>query len=245
MSAARRVPLIERPALKWPRRLLLGSIFAAIVGTVVLSPAARPWLIGAVVAFAVLFLWTLWDETRGRGAALQRLRERWLQHPDVIDSGGDLHFSEDRQPLIARLALGKHGPTIAVLTPLNVSTTAFRIRPRDLPAPSFDGRYPSVGGPSLTHLPGLQTLLHDALIVEGNAPARLERWLDQDLIHALLSAARDHPQSFGGLTFDGRFVAVHWIGPIVVDPEAVRALSAPLWRAFVPRLPPIRRELLN
>jgi len=38
---------------------------------------------------------------------------------------------------------------------------------------------------------------------------------------------------------------VHWLGDLAGDPAAVRALSAPLWRPFVPRLEPTRGQLLN
>ncbi len=238
-------PLFERAELKWPRRIFLGVLVAAALGFALLGPAARPWLMFAVAAAAAFFAWAWWDETRGKSAALARLRQRWLAEPDVVENRDDLHFSEDGQPLIARLALGRHGPALSILTPLPETTAAFRIASRHLPRPGFDGLEPAVGGPPLSPLPGLQLLVVDALFVEGNEPARLERWLDRALIDALVAAARDHAAIFRGLTFDGRFLAVHWLGSIVGDPAAARALSAPLWRPFVPRLPPTRPELLH
>jgi len=201
--------------------------------------------LGALASAGTFFAWTLWDETRGRAAALGKLRLRWLQEPDVVANGADLHFQEDGQPLLARLATTATGPAVSVLTPLPETTAAFRIASHTLPTPGFDGTEPALGGPPLTPLPGLQSMLHDALRVEGNEPAQLERWLDQDLVLALTDAARDQAASFRGLTFDGRFLAVHWLGEIARDPALVRALSAPLWRPFVPRLPPASAVLLN
>jgi hypothetical protein len=237
--------LSERPALRWPLRIFVATLVAGVLGLALLDPAARPWLLLTIVAAAGFLAWSWWDETRGRAAALARLRARWLAEPDVVDHDADLHFSEDRQPLIARLAQSRFGPALAILTPLPETTAAFRIASRHLPRPGFDGLEPALGGPPLARLPGLQLMLHDALVVEGNEPARLERWLDRPLIDALVAAARDHGASFRGLTFDGRFLAVHWLGDIAGDPAAARALSAPLWRPFVPRLPPTRPELLN
>jgi hypothetical protein len=245
MTGSWRSGLFERPALRWPFRIFLGAALAAALGLAFLSPGARPWLLGGVLVAGGLLAWTLWDETRGRAAAMRRVRERWLASPDVVDNGGDLHFMEDGQPLIARLSASARGLSTTVLTPLRETTAAFRIASPSLPTPSFDGEDPPVGGPPLSPLPGLQLMLHDALIVEGNEPAQLERWLDAALVTALLGAAREHPASFRGLTFDGRFLAVHWLGEVVNDPMTVRALSAPLWRPFVPRLPPARGALLH
>lgn len=237
--------LFDRPALRWPFRIFVGLAIATAVGLAFLGPGARPWLLLALAAGGAFLAWSVWDQMRGRAAVVGRLRERWLAESDVVDNGHDLHFSEDGQPLIARLATSAGGHTVAILTPLRETTAAFRIASPELPEPSFDGHDPAVGGPPLTPLPGLQSMLHGALRVEGNEPAQLERWLDQALVSALLSAARNHADSFRGLTFDGRFLAVHWVGPVAADPNAVRALSAPLWRPFVPRLPPTRVELLN
>lgn len=245
MSQQWHAGLFDRPSLRWPFRLFVGIVIATALGIAFLGPGARPWLLVALAAAGAFLAWSVYDETRGRAAAVGRLRERWLAEPDIIDNGKDLHFSEDGQPLIARLASSSSGHTVAILTPLRESTAAFRIASPELPRPSFDGEDPAIGGPPLTPLPGLQSMLDDVLKVEGNEPAQLERWLDHALRSALLSAARDHAASFRGLTFDGRFLAVHWVGDIAADPMAARALSAPLWRPFVPRLPPPRVELLN
>ncbi len=237
--------LFDRPELRWPFRIFVGVALATALGLAFLGPGARPWLLLGLAAGGGFLAWSVWDATRGRAAVVGRLRERWVALPDVVDNGHDLHFSEDGQPLIARLATGDSGHTVAILTPLRETTAAFRIASPTLARPSFDGQDPPIGGPPLTPLPGLQSMLHDVLRIEGNEPAQLERWLDQALVSALLSAARDHADSFRGLTFDGRFLAVHWVGDLAADPTAVRALSAPLWRPFVPRLPPTRVELLN
>jgi len=235
----------DRAGLRWPLRIFVGVAIASALGLAFLGAGARPWLFMGLAAAGAFLVWSVWDETRGRAATIGRLRARWLALPDVIDNGADLHFSEDGQPLIARLATGASGHTVTILTPLRETTAAFRIASQALPRPGFDGADPPIGGPPLSPLPGLQSMLHDELRIEGNEPAQLERWLDQTLVSALLSAARDHADSFRGLTFDGRFLAVHWVGELAADPLTVRALSAPLWRPFVPRLPPPRPELLN
>lgn len=243
-------PLYRKPAMRWPIRLFVGVALAAGVGFALLGPELRPYLTGALLAAGGYVAWSAWDALRGRAAALERLLDRWRAEPGVLDDDGDLHFSEDGQPLIARLgelrhAAGGSGAAVAILTPLRETTAAFRIANRALPTPAFDGRDPAIGGPSLAPLPGVQLLLHDALAVEGNEPAQLQRWLDDALVQALVAAARDHADTFRGLTFDGRFLAVHWVGELAGDPGMVRALSAPLWRPFVPRLPPTRLELLH
>lgn len=237
--------LIDRPALRWPIRLFVGAALAAGLGLALLSPGARPWLLGGLGIATGFLAWSIWEETRGASAALGRVRDRWLAEPDVVASGDDLHFMEDGQPLIARLAIHRGAPAVAILTPLRETTAAFRIGSKALAPPGFDGLEPAIGGPPLSPLPGLALMLHDALVVEGNEPAQLERWLDGALVDALLAAARDHATLFRGLTFDGRFLAVHWRGDIAQEPEAVRALSAPLWRPFVPRLPPTPGVLLH
>ena len=237
--------LFDRPELRWPFRIFVGVALATALGLAFLGPSARPWLLLGLAAGGGFLAWSVWDATRGRAAVVGRLRERWVALPDVVDNGHDLHFSEDGQPLIARLATGDSGHTVAILTPLRETTAAFRIHAPKLPRPGFDGIEPAVGGPILAPLPGLKLMLHDAFEVEGNEPAQLERWLDQSLVKALLSAATHQADSFRGLTFDGRFLGVHWVGDGVADPIAIRALSAPLWRPFVPRLPPARPDLLN
>ncbi len=245
MSQTFRSGLFDRPQLRWPFRIFLGAALATVLGLAFLDPDARSWLLMGLAASGAYLAWSVWDETKGRAALTQRVRQRWVQQADVVDNGADLHFSEDGQPLIARFATGPLGPTVTVLTPLRETTAAFRIHAPKLPRPSFDGIEPAVGGPQLTPLPGLKLMLHDAFEVDGNEPAQLERWLDQALVKALLSAATHQADSFRGLTFDGRFLGVHWVGDAVADPIAIRALSAPLWRPFVPRLPPVRADLLN
>lgn len=237
--------LIDRPALRWPIRIFTGMAIAAGLGLALLSPGARPWLLGGLAIATGFLAWSIWEETRGATAALARVRARWLAEPDVIDNGDELHFMEDGQPLIARLATHRGAPAVAILTPLRETTAAFRIASKLMPPPGFDGLEPAIGGPPLTPLPGLGLMLHDALLIEGNEPAQLERWLDGALVSALLLAARDRATSFRGLTFDGRFLAVHWRGDLASDPQAVRALSAPLWRPFVPRLPPTPGVILH
>lgn len=245
MSQTFRSGLFDRPQLRWPFRIFLGAALATVLGLAFLDPDARSWLFMGLLAAGAYLAWSVWDETKGRAAMTQRARQRWVQQPDVLDNGADLHFSEDGQPLIARFATGPLGPVVTVLTPLRETTAAFRIHTPKLPRPGFDGVEPAVGGPILAPLPGLKLMLHEAFEVEGNEPAQLERWLDQALINALLSAATHQADSFRGLTFDGRFLGVHWVGETVADPIAIRALSAPLWRPFVPRLPPVRADLLN
>lgn len=237
--------LYRKPAMRWPLRLFIAVLGAAVIGFAYLGPELRPYLVGALLAAGGYLAWSAWDALRGRAAALEARLDRWRAAPGVLEHEGDLHFKEDGQPLLARLDEARSGPTVAVLTPLRETTAAFRIANRALPLPGFDGREPAVGGPSLSALPGVQLLLHDALIVEGNEPAQLQRWLDEALVSALVTAVRDHPDTFRGLTFDGRFLAVHWVGAPADDPGMARALSAPLWRPFVPRLPPTRLELLN
>lgn len=234
-----------RPELRWPLRLFGAAALLLGLGLAVFGPEARPWLVGTFVAAGAWVAFSAWDETRGRAAALHRLRERWLADPSVLAHGEDLHFMEDGQPLFARLAMGRRGPGVTILTPLRETTAAFSIASPTLPAPGFDGLEPPVGGPPLTPLSGLQSLIGGVARVSGNDPVTLERWLDEALVSALRRALAEHPESFRGLTFDGRFLAVHWVGAPALDPSAARALSAPLWRPFVPRLPPVPTTLLN
>lgn len=236
----------------WPLRLLIGSALALGVGLAVLDPGLRPWLFGAFLFALALFAYTLWDETRGRAARLHELERLWISagatrrealprtaRPTGLEKG-DLHLDEAGQPLIVRLSLRGERPTVAVLTPLSESTTAFSIGSRQLPPPTFDGYEPAARGPAIEPLPGVGSLLGDSLDVRGNDPVRLTRLLDEELVAALTHAASHHADTFRGLTFDGRFLAVHWLGEEPAsDPALTLARSAPLWRPFVPRLPPI------
>jgi hypothetical protein len=237
--------LWRKPELRWPIGLFGAAALLLGVGLAVFGPEARPWFVGTFIAAGAWVAFSVWDETRGRAAALHRVRERWLADPTVLAHGDDLHFLEDGQPLFARLAMGSRGPSVTILTPLRETTAAFAIASPHLPAPGFDGLEPPVGGPPLTPLSGLQSLLGGLGKVSGNDPGTLERWMDATLVAALTNALRDHRESFRGLTFDGRFLGVHWVGSPALDPSAARALSAPLWRPFVPRLPAASTALLN
>lgn len=245
---------------RWPLRLFLASALALGLGLPLLDAGARPWLFGALFATGLLLGYTLWDETRGRAARLHRLRQRW------VDAGAlegdtmvtpvrptgltrqDLHLMEDGQPLIVRLGLmGRNAiPSVAILTPLPETTTAFSIHSRHLPRPSFDGLEPASRGPALELLPGVGTLLGSAFAVVGNDPTRITRLLDEELRHALSQADLLHKDNFRGLTFDGRYLAVHWLGAdLAEDPARALELARPLWRPFFPRLAPLPRILLN
>lgn len=233
------------PQARGPLTAFIASLALLVLGLALFGPGARPWLLSLAAFSGAYFLWTVWDVTRGRSAHLESLRMLWASHLGGARNADDIHFMEDGQPLIARLALDTDVLSAAVLTPLSENTTAFRITPKQQRTPSFEGLYPAHSGPPVQPLPGLGALLGDALHIEGNQPAQLARWLDAELLTAIGNAARDHGASFGGLTFDGRFLGIHWRGEVVRDPKSVAALSAPLWRPFVPRLPPMRPELLN
>ena len=217
---------------RWPLRFFLGATLALGVGLAVLEQGARPWLLGGFLATGTLLAYTLWDETKGRAARLNALRRRWLDagamegdttaftpaRPTGLRRD-DLHFMEDGQPLIVRLSL--HGrdatPTVAVLTPLPETTTAFKITAKHLPPPTFDGLEAAGRGPSLEVLPGVATLVGSVFGVTGNDPARITRFLDDDLRHALREADVLYRDSFRGLTFDGRFLAVHFVGEAIAE----------------------------
>ena len=80
---------------------------------------------------------------------------------------------------------------------------------------------------------------------EGLFGPRMMRYLDEDFLSALLWAERLHPGVFRGLTFDGRFIAVHWLGGLANDPLATLQASATLWKPFVPRLPSAAPQLMH
>lgn len=264
MDAPRQGLLSNLPTnARWPLRLFLGASLALGLGLGLLDAGARPWLIGAFLGTGLLLGYTIWDETRGRAHRLNELRKRWLDF-GAGDGGSledgistrrptgltraDLHLMEDGQPLIARLGL--HGrdatPTVAILTPLPETTTAFLIASKHLPRPGFDGLEPVSRGPTLEPLPGVGALLEQTFHVMGNDPTRITRLLDEDLRHALAETDTLHRSVFRGLTFDGRFLAVHLLGEdLASDPAKALALSRPLWRPFVPRLPPLPRTILH
>lgn len=245
---------------RWPMRFFLGATLALGVGLAVLDHGARPWLFGGFLATGALFGYTLWDETRGRAARLNALRRRWLDAGALEGDGmyvgarptglrrDDLHFMEDGQPLVVRLSLvGRDAtPAVAVLTPLPETTTAFMITAKHLPRPTFDGLEAAGRGPSLEVLPGVATLMGSVFDVTGNDPTRITRLLDDDLRHALREADVLHRDHFRGLTFDGRFLAAHFVGEEVAEaPARVFDMARPLWRPFIPRLPPLPRTTLN
>jgi len=237
--------------VRWPLRVAVAAALVLGLGV---------WLFpGAKTAFIVIFLaalawagFTLWDATRGASFALERERKRWLEALGAVDHGHDLHLMEERQPLVVRLDRRARAMTSAVLTPLPETTAAFRIWPRAAPKPGFDGVEPPVGGPLLTPLPGLEATLGGAFSIEGNEPAHLARWLDGELVQGLHVTLALHADTFRGLTFDGRFLAVHWLdvagqgaGAVGRDPIATLAASSALWRPFVPRLPPAPASLMH
>lgn len=240
-------PPAWRRSLRWPLRLFVATLVALVIG-VWLFPAGKTAFIVALAAAAGWLAWTFWDATRGAGAALDARRASFaaaLEAEGGVMNGEDLHVMEDGQPLIVRVGQRDGRPTATVLTPLSESTTAFRFWPHAMPRPSFDGGDPPVGGPLLTRLHALETVLGGGFEVEGNEPTHIMRWIDEALLAALLDAAHSQPAAFRGLTFDGRFLAVHWIGGPASDVHRALALSSRLWRPFVPRLPALPPSLMH
>lgn len=227
-----------RASLKWPFRIFVAACALLAIGLIWLGPDARVPLLVLVGCSGAFLGWSMYDQSRGLGAALAQRRAVWEARTGAVADGEDLHLMSDGQPLIVRVGRLGQAMTATVLTPLSETTTAFRFWPKGARRPSFDGHDPAVGGPRLSLLPALGTFFGGVIEVEGNEPVRIRRWLDGELLTALEAAARDHAPTFRGLTFDGRFLAVHWIGPLTDVPEDVLALSTPLWRPFVPRLPP-------
>lgn len=233
---------------RWPLRVVVVAGVVLGVGVWLFPGAKTALLIGFGLALAWAG-WSLWDATRGATFALARERQRWLDALGAVDDDKDLHLMEERQPLIVRLDRRGAALTSAVLTPLPETTAAFRIWPRAAPRPGFDGREPPVGGPLLTPLSGLEGTLGGAFTIEGNEPARIARWLDGELVQGLLVTLSLHADTFRGLTFDGRFLAVHWVNVtgqgVGHDPVATLAASSALWRPFVPRLPSATPGLMH
>lgn len=233
--------------LRWPLRILIAATLVVGLGWW-LFPAAKTALLVGYAAAAGWALFAYWDKTRGASFALDADRRRWMEVLGAVDDGPDLHVMEDKQPLIVRLARRGSRTAVAVLTPLPETTAAFRLWPHDMPKPGFDGNEPPVGGPLLTPLHALEASLGGAFAVEGNEPARIARWLDEELLKVLLVAQALHPGSLRGLTFDGRFLAVHWLEPADgarLDPAQTMAAASPVWRAFVPRLPTTAGSLMH
>ena len=234
-------------ALRWPLRTFGAAVVVVGLGSY-LFPDAKSVLLAAGALVLAWVGWVWWDATRGAGAAIDELRGRWLDALapyEAVASGDDVHVMEAGQPLIVRVGRRDGHPGVSVLTPLSETTTAFRIWPHAMPKPSFDGADPPVGGPLLTPLPAMEPVFGGAFAVEGNEPTRMMRYLDQDILSALLWAERLHPGTFRGLTFDGRFVAVHWLGELARDPLATLTASGTLWRPFVPRLPSAAPQLMH
>lgn len=234
-------------SMRWPLRFFVVAIVVLGLG-VWLFPGAKTALLVVLAVAGGWLGWSWWDATRGQSAAVGTLRARFLdvlEPQGAVMNGDDLHIAEDAQPLVVRVGRRGAATTATVLTPLSESTTAFRIWPRAMPRPSFDGNDPPVGGPLLTHLPALERVLGGSFQVEGNEPTHIVRYLDADLLSSLLEAERSHPAGFRGLTFDGRFLAVHWLGAVAGDPLRTLSASSPLWRAFVPRLPRVPPSLMH
>ncbi|MFO0750412.1 MAG: hypothetical protein U1F43_32790 [Myxococcota bacterium] len=234
-------------AVRWPLRAFAVAVIVLALG-VWLFPAAKTALLIGVALSGAWLAWTWWDATRGEGAAVDAVRARFaaaLAPAGAVENGPDLHLFEVSQPLLLRVGRRGRATATTLLTPLRESTTAFRIWPRAMPRPSFDGSEPPVGGPMLTHLPALETVLGGGFSVEGNEPTHIMRYLDEALLSALLDAERSYPAAFRGLTFDGRFLAVHWLGGVAGDPQRVVRASSLVWRPFVPRLPPVPSSLMH
>jgi hypothetical protein len=239
-------------------QLTVGLAVAFGLSTVIdLGPIGSPLLALAALG-AVTTGWLAWDETRGAGHAVSNLRDRWRSALPLANDGDTLILdpADGGPPRLIRLAALADGtPCVAVLSAAPPATEGFRLWPRDLPRPGFDGQEPSVGGPALSPLPGVAAILGDLLAadgapptarleVEGNAPDALLARLRKAPRAALIGALRETPDAFRGLTFDGATLATHWLGPLVQDPARLMAAATPILDALVPR-PTSRPAVLN
>jgi hypothetical protein len=245
----------------WRTTLTLALAFG-LTTVIDLGALGGPLLALAAVG-AAMTGWLAWDETRGSGHAQASLMARWRSELPCSVDGERLVLDpcDGGPPRFIRLAqLTDGAPTAAVLVPMAPATDGFRLWPRGMSRPGFDGAEPQVGGPALSPLPGAASILAQLLTkdaerepwrsqvapleLEGNAPEAVLSRLRKAPRAALAETIRLHGDAFRGMTFNGAELATHWVGPLVLDPARLMAAAAPLLDAMAPR-PVLRPTILN
>lgn len=219
----------------WPIRAGVGVALAAAAAVPLFGRHYTPWLIILAAGALGWAGWHVWWATRGAGAILVGLEQRWLELHGARQLGRcAVAVHDGMQPLQIRLARERRLLMADVATPLPASTLTFRIWPADQHAPDFAGSPTRELTYDLERAPEVEALFAGHFGAESNSPASLRRIMSASLMAPLLTVQQESPPgAFRGLTWDGRELAVHWAGPLVTDPTRALQLSRPIWRSFV------------
>ncbi|TNF23903.1 MAG: hypothetical protein EP329_26305 [Deltaproteobacteria bacterium] len=232
-------PLKKAPTalarVAWPIRVGVGVALAAAAAIPLFGRHYTLWLVLLAVGALGWSAWHLWWATRGPGAILVGLEQRWLELHGARRLGRCAVVVHDgMQPLQIRLSRERRTLRADVGTPLPASTLTFRLWPADQAAPDFAGSPTRELTYDLERAPEVEALFAGRFGAESNHPAALRRIMTASLMAPLLTVHQSSPPgAFRGLTWDGRELAVHWAGPVVTDPTRALQLSRPIWRAFV------------
>jgi len=219
----------------WPVRVGIGVALAAVAAVPLFGSHYTPWLVALAAGALGWTGWHLWWATRGPGAILVGLEQRWLDLHGARRAGRcTVRVHDGVQPLEVRLAREKRALVAHVATPLPASTLTFRIWPADHQAPEFAGSTTRELAYDLDRAPEVEAMFAMRFRAESNFPAALHRVMTPTLMAPLLTVLTESPPgSFRGVTWDGGELAVHWVGPVVSDPTRALQLTRPIWRSFV------------
>lgn len=218
------------------RRIIIGLVVGALAAVAVLGRDLMPWGAGLAIAAVAWGGWRRWQYGRAGARALRGLRERWLELPGAEEDAetGELAVHDGMQPVRIRLFRERGLLRAIVSTPVGDSPVAFRLWPRELPAPGLDPDGAGFGGPPVERAPFIESRLGGALRVDSSDEGHTDGILDAGVTAAVLVVAREAAGSFRGLTYDGQRLGVHLGGPMVADPERAAQVARALWRPLVP-----------
>jgi len=216
----------------WRLRLGVALSLAALVGAAVLD--LRPWWVGLLLASGLWILYGWWYDSRGPGAVFTRLMARWLELPGAHAHGPlELRVHDGMQPIAIHLGREGRGFGVTVATPVPDSTLAFRLWPRDVEAPAFRGTATRTGPADLDRAHAVEALFVQLFRAETNDTEALRQLMSERTMAPILVAWKEARAGFAGVTFDGRFLGLHWRGDLIGDPARAMQLSRPIWRALV------------
>ena len=214
------------------RRRILGLLGPAALGAALATWLTRPgdptwWLVMASVVLA----WTVtdtWQRALGGGAALRRLERRWLALPGAERHAGAVHVHDGHVPVTVRLSRHARALRALVQSSLGPTSVALRVWPPGVDPPPLDPAGGPVGGPPVERAPFIEARFAGLMRVDSSDADRAARILGGEAHAAILAVSRDAGPGFGGLTYDGQILGVHFLGLVASDPTRAMRLARAL-----------------
>ena len=186
--------------------------------------------LGCVAAGLALF----WHHTRGAGQKLRALRAHWMNLPGATVTSGRIHVHDRMQPLLISTRWQRGAPSVSIYTPVPTAAFAFRVWPTGQSTPPIDRTGNEFAGPPVEPALELESTFAGKFRAEASDGRAAARIFDGDLRRILYEILGEVPLEFGGFTFDGQALGVHFTGTTAMDPGRATRLARTAWSALVP-----------